>query len=76
MSEVVTQKCDGDGCSKFRVNDANHWMIGWVKNRIVHITLMNGPKIGDDVPFVESPKHFCGQQCATRWILMEMDKLK
>ena len=72
MSEIRTQKCDGEGCKKLRVDDTNNWLVAWLKNGILHLSLMGNkhcPPFGDE-------KHFCGEQCATRWFLIEMGKLR
>ncbi len=73
MSDITTQKCDGDNCKKLRVNDANHWLVGWVKAGVIHLSLMDN---GERAQYVTEEKHFCGEQCAMRWFVMEVSKLR
>lgn len=71
MAELRTQKCDGENCDKLRANDSNHWLVGWVRHGIISLSLMENSDMPDVVH-----KHFCGEQCASRWFLSEMGKLK
>jgi hypothetical protein len=75
MSDLKTQKCDGENCGKLRANDSNHWLVGWIKNGVISLALMENPEAFSWLA-VSGTKHFCGEQCASRWFLAEMGKLK
>lgn len=72
MANIMTQICDGEGCRTLRVNDTNHWFVSWTKNGVASIGLMD--KV--DTLGLEGVKHFCGQQCATRYMVTEISKLR
>jgi len=72
---LTTRKCDGDGCGQLRINDSNHWLVGWFSDS-------HGPCIGvaamtDDVlrEVGSKGKVFCGENCCTRWFVQELSKL-
>ena len=68
--EVKTLKCDGDGCGKLRVNDSNHWLYGIATREA--ITLATSPDKLHDLGL----HHFCGQACAQKWMMTELQKIQ
>lgn len=79
MSLITTMKCDGEKCGKLRVNDTNHWLKGMlfrdfvlVANASVDISEYDFEHQIDH----DDPKHFCGEQCANKWVSQQIGNLK
>ena len=72
MSNVTTLQCDGDNCGKLRVSDTNHWLYGVLLGK----KIMMGFLTHRDTGATKEEKHFCGEQCATRWFITELSKLR
>ena len=85
MSDIKTQKCDGDGCNKLRMNDANHWLMGWPVLgeglrgvSMVFMTDEARENVEHQLPesLQGKVKHFCGEQCAQRWFILELQRMR
>jgi hypothetical protein len=85
MSEVRTLKCDE--CSKLRLNDSNHWIEGASSGHEIFLAPLDGlskiliaPKAGTATEKtwknIEELKHFCGQECAMKWVGIKLASIR
>lgn len=71
--DVNTIKCDE--CGKLRLNDSNHWMEGVIDKGVVFTALVGGLKDVVGSPLGFPRKHFCGQECAMKWLGAKIGEL-
>jgi hypothetical protein len=71
VANLMIKKCDG--CGRLRVNDTNHWLVGWCSDshgRVLGVAPMD-EQVLQEVGEKPSAKVFCGENCATKWFATE-----
>lgn len=66
MSDVNTKKCDE--CGKLRMSDSNHWLEGSASSVMLEVAVMGRLESAD--------AHFCGQECAMKWVGRKIQELR
>ena len=76
MADLNTHSCDGEGCTQVK-KQTNHWFIGHLRKSQISLLPWFEPflKVSPQDETHLKIFHFCGVECASKWIQKNISRL-